>query len=79
MSVEIRAKIICNQCGAEIHGWLQTSTSQGQESYWSACREAKRRHWMFLHRYGKTKHLCDKCSDGKPSKMVMPPVMAPKY
>ena len=67
MSVEIRAAIICDSCGERIDGPLQTRTSQcGCESYNGAKRKARKQHWMFNQRYGKTKHLCQLCADSVP-------------
>ena len=64
MSVEIRAKIICDGCGAAIEGKLQNRTTWGFESYWDAKKEAQRRRWLINTRYGTAKHYCQKCADG---------------
>lgn len=64
MSIEIRAKIICDGCGATIEGKLQTRTSQGQDSYWDAKHKAKKARWVINERYGPAKHYCAKCADG---------------
>ena len=65
MSVEIRARIICDGCGDSIHGLLQTTTANELLSYWDAKEMAKKSHWMFDYQYGTTRHLCELCADGK--------------
>ena len=66
--VEIRAKIICDQCGATIEGPVEHRTTQGMRSYWEAKREAKKRHWLVMSRgrYRTDKHFCYICADGEP-------------
>jgi hypothetical protein len=67
MSVEITAKIICDNCGDAVIGDVQTTTAQGQTAYWSAKRKAKQMQWMMLTRYGTARHLCQPCADGQTS------------
>ena len=64
MSVEIRAKIICDGCGAVVEGKIQTRTAHGMESYWSAKKEVMLLRWLINQKYGLPKHYCQKCADG---------------
>lgn len=70
MSVQIQAKLICDTCGEVIEGPVETRSTLGMRSYWKAIEEAHRRHWMFMPRYGRHKHLCQKCADGVPATPV---------
>lgn len=68
MSIEIRAKIICDNCKAWIQGEAATTTTYAFDSYATAKRQAILDGWVCLRRFGKPKHLCPKCQDGeKPS------------
>jgi hypothetical protein len=67
MSVQITATIKCDNCGAEIHGDMQTNTAQGATAYWSAKRKAVKNRWLILNRYGVSRHLCQPCADGRVS------------
>jgi hypothetical protein len=73
MSIEIRARIICDTCGAVIEGPVETSATLGLRTYWRAMDEAKKRHWLTLPRYGKHKHLCQPCADGVPATAMASP------
>ena len=65
MSIEIRATIACDECGARIIGPAQLAITHGLDSCDVAKKEALKRHWMILQRYGKPRHLCGPCADGK--------------
>src|ERR1044072_7806280 len=68
MSVEIRAKIICDNCKSWIQGEAATTTTYAVESYSLAKQQAIADGWVILRRFGKPRHLCPKCQDGeKPS------------
>lgn len=71
--IEIRARIICDICGAVVEGRVGTNATLAKESYWWAMDEAKKRHWLTLPRYGKHKHLCQPCADGAPKAIVAQP------
>jgi hypothetical protein len=64
MSIEIRASLICDNCGTRLDGPIQTKTCSWDNSYWDVKALAKKLHWLILPRYGKTKHLCQVCADG---------------
>jgi hypothetical protein len=63
VSVEIRAQIICDGCGAKIEGPVQRRTSKGDKSYWACKLMIKREGWITLGRYGSSRHYCKLCSD----------------
>lgn len=65
MSLFIQAIIICDECGGQMVGNVQTKSSNGQESYWDAKRKAKQARWVTLLRYGKPRHYCPRCVDGQ--------------
>lgn len=66
MSVEIRVRLVCDNCGAAIDGKVGYKTTWWFESYVDAQKQANEARWMTLPRYGKTRHLCGSCADGKP-------------
>jgi len=66
MSVELKASIICDNCGARLEGKIQTTTCGWENSYWDVKAQAKKLHWLTLPRYGKLRHLCQSCADGGP-------------
>lgn len=65
MSVEIRAKIICDNCGSWIQGEAATTSTGRRTSYSLAKRQAIADGWVIALRYGKPKHYCPKCQDGE--------------
>lgn len=64
MSVEIRAKVICDGCGAVIEGMLATETTYGMETWWDCKKKMKQQRWVIAQRYGKARHFCQPCADG---------------
>jgi hypothetical protein len=64
MSVQITAKIICDDCGAAVSGEVETKSTYAKRAYWSALGEAKKRNWMLLARgHNRTrKHYCNSCA-----------------
>lgn len=66
MSVEIRAKVICDGCGAVIDGKVSTETTTGMSTYWDCKAQMKQKLWIQANRYGKAKHYCQSCADGQP-------------
>lgn len=67
MSVEILVRLVCDNCQSVIDGKVGRSTTRWWESYSDAQKEANRDHWLTLPRYGRTRHLCGNCADGKPA------------
>lgn len=66
MSVEIRAKVICDGCGEVLEGKVATQTTTGMETYWDCKDQMRAKHWIQATRYGKAKHYCQQCADGAP-------------
>lgn len=64
MSIEIRAKIICDTCGRWVEGPVMTNPTLGMQTYYAAKRQAMRERWMIEIRGGKYNHTCNYCSDG---------------
>lgn len=64
MSVEIISKVICDSCGHQLVSSCDITTYA--KSWHDVKRLARKERWLFQYRYGKTKHLCAACADGKP-------------
>lgn len=67
MTVEIRAKLICDACGTTIDGRVGRMSTLLWESYVDARTKAKVARWVTARRYGKAKHYCQPCADGVPN------------
>jgi|ERR1700728_3762043 hypothetical protein len=64
MSVQITARIICDDCGAFVSGKVETRSTYAKGAYWSAVDEAKKRNWMPLAsgQYSARRHYCQVCA-----------------
>jgi hypothetical protein len=64
MSIQITARIVCDDCGAIVSGKIETRSTYAKSAYWSAINEARRRNWMPLAhgRYGTRIHYCQICA-----------------
>lgn len=74
VSLEIKATIICDGCGAKLEGKTQTRSTEYQSSYKHVKREWKKLGWIVNLRYGPACHYCPACLD-KPQK---PPALVRK-
>jgi hypothetical protein len=65
MSVQITARIVCDDCGTTVSGKIETRSTYAKSAYWSAIDEARRKNWMPLAhgRYGSKKHYCQICAE----------------
>ena len=69
MSIEIRARISCDNCGSYIDGPVQDKMdAEGSFSY--ALKEAIHRGWMNIEE----QWLCNECADGQHQKAKPQPV-----
>ena len=71
MSLEVSAKIICDNCCAFIEGRPSSRSTRCSESYWDAMGTAKKNGWITVSRgrYRKPAHYCQFCSD-KPAPVI---------
>lgn len=63
MSVRIKAKIICDGCGAEMWGRESSSSTYAVENYADAKEQAKNCGWVTLLGYGPSRHYFRACAD----------------
>jgi hypothetical protein len=68
MSIEIRARISCDNCGSYIDGPVQTSM-EGESSFGIVFKRALHRRWIFG-----AGELCNECADGQHQKAKPQPV-----
>jgi hypothetical protein len=78
MSVEIKARVMCDGCGDIIEGKPATQTTTGMQAYWDCKKQMGERRWIQATRYGKAKHYCQKCADCAP-KLAMSDRLERKY
>lgn len=73
MSIEIKARVVCDGCGLSIDGKTGLSTTCAYESHVDAMVKAERAGWMTLDhgRYYKRRHFCPMCQD-KPLPKLKP-------
>jgi len=69
MSVEIRAKVICDGCGASVEGKIVNKSTYASAAYWDAGDKAKKAKWITCQRYGPARHYCQACADTAPKKV----------
>lgn len=79
MSLEITAKLICDNCRAEIIGKMCNRSTRSGESYWDAKRTADKNGWLTVSRgrYRTPAHYCKDCAD-KPVAQIKDPPRKPK-
>lgn len=75
MSLEITAKLICDNCRAEIIGKTGNRSTHSTESYGDAKRTAEKTGWITVSRgrYRKPAHYCKACADKPASAPNEPP------
>ena len=75
MSLEITAKIICDNCRAEIVGPIVRKSTRQAKSYWDAKRTAEANGWLIVSRgrYRTQAHYCRDCADKPVVKIKDPP------
>jgi hypothetical protein len=64
MSIQITARIICDNCGAGVSGTPEARLTYAKDAYWSAVDEAKKRNWMSLAcgQFSTRRHYCQVCA-----------------
>ncbi len=79
MSLEIAAKLICDNCRCEIIGKTCNRSTRSGESYWDASRTAAKNGWLTVSRgrYRVPAHYCKDCAD-KPMVKIKDPPRIPK-
>lgn len=75
MSLKITAKLLCDNCRAEIVGKTCDRSTRSGESYWDAKRVADKNGWLTVSRgrYRKPAHYCNDCADKPVAKIQDPP------
>jgi hypothetical protein len=71
MSLEVRAVLICDGCGARIESDVEHRSTYAKSAVWEAQRFATRDGWTTVNRgrWHTETHWCKNCSD-KPMKPV---------
>jgi hypothetical protein len=64
MSVQITARIICDDCGVFVSGKPESRSTYAKCAYWSALAEAKKKNWMPVAsgQYHTKRHYCQVCA-----------------
>lgn len=75
MSLEIQARLICDNCGAVVQGKVCHRSTLSGESYWDAAKQAAAAKWITVSRgrYRRPAHYCNLCADKPVAKIKDPP------
>ena len=65
MSLEITARLTCDNCGSVVTGATCHRSTRAAESYWDAMETAKKNGWVTVSRgrFRKPAHYCKDCAD----------------
>lgn len=71
MSLEVRAKLICDTCGMEIHSSVEHRSTRAMRVVWDVKKKGLNLGWKEINRgrFHTPTHYCPACAD-KPMKPV---------